>query len=98
MPWRRRRFRGTAAKARDGSVIVGTLAVRSVRGFEAARHLFRFYLPYALHFRRLVVETADMGAIGNEGKHVCIFRDKPHGRQPCAPYLGFVLVGQSHAA
>ena len=34
-------------------------------------------------------QKADVGVIGNEGKHVCIFRDKSHGRQPCAPYLGF---------
>ena len=37
-----------------------------------------------------VEEKADVGVVGNEGKHVCTFRDKSHGRQPCAPYLGFV--------
>jgi hypothetical protein len=42
-----------------------------------------------------VEENADVGVIGNEGKHVCTFREKPHGRQPCAPYLGFVWWGKS---
>ena len=35
-----------------------------------------------------------MRVIGNEGKHVCTFRDKSHGRQPCAPCLGFVWLGK----
>ena len=26
------------------------------------------------------------------------FRDKPYGRQPCAPYREGYLVGQNHAA
>ena len=70
---------------------MGTLAVRSGRVFFKARGiLFCYYLPYALHFKRLAVETADMGAVGNEGKHVCKFGDEPHGRQPCAPFLEFV--------
>ena len=45
-----------------------------------------------------VEEEADMGVIANEGKHVCTFRDKPHGRQPRAPYREGRLVGQSRAA
>ena len=35
-----------------------------------------------------------MRIIGNEGKHVSTFRDKSHGRQPCAPCLGFVWLGK----
>ena len=35
-----------------------------------------------------VEEKADVGVIGNQGKHVCTFRDNSHGRQPCARYLG----------
>ena len=34
-----------------------------------------------------VEEKAYVGVIGNEGKRVCTFRDKSHGRQPCTPYL-----------
>ena len=37
-----------------------------------------------------VEEKAGVGVIRNEGKHVCTFSDKLPGRQPCAPYLGFV--------
>ena len=39
-----------------------------------------------------------MGVVGNEGKHVFTFRDKPHGHQPCAPFGEGRLVGQSYAA
>ena len=38
---------------------------------------------------------ADMGLIGNEEKHVCTFCDRSHGRQPCAPYLGFAWWGKA---
>ena len=41
------------------------------------------------------METADIGAIGNEGKHVCTFHDKPRGRQPYAPFLG--LLGKARS-
>ena len=30
-----------------------------------------------------VEEKEKVGVIGNEGKHVCKFRDKSHGRHPC---------------
>ena len=43
-------------------------------------------------------EKVDVGVIGNEGKHACTFREKPHGRQPCAPYREDCLMGQSRAA
>ena len=42
-----------------------------------------------------VEEKADVGAIGNEGKHAYTFRDKPHGRQPCSSYLRFVWWGKA---
>ena len=42
-----------------------------------------------------VEEKADVGVIENEGKHVCTFRDKSHGRQLCAPYLGFGWWGNA---
>ena len=42
-------------------------------------------------------QKADVGVIGNEGKHVCAFRDKSHGRQQRAPYRECCLVGQSYA-
>ena len=46
-----------------------------------------------------IEEKADVyvGVIGSEGKHFCTFRDKSHGRQPCAPYQEGCLVGESHA-
>ena len=40
-----------------------------------------------------VEEKADVGVIGNEGKHVCTFRDNSDGRQPCAPYLWGLFCG-----
>ena len=45
-----------------------------------------------------VEEKADVRIIGNEGKPVCAFREKPHGRQPCALSREGCLVGQSRAA
>ena len=81
---------------------MGTLSVRSERGI-----LSRMAWPCALcdsssgsnsGSLQQVEEKADVGVIGNEGKHVRAFRDKPHGHQPCAPYREGCLAGQSHAA
>ena len=43
--------------------------------------------------KQAVEEKADVGVIGNEGKLVCTFGDKSHGRQPCAPYQEGCFVG-----
>ena len=62
MLWRRQRFRGTAAKAPHWEYYRGRPLVRGEPGmFKPHGIQFRFYLPYALHFGRLVVEAADKG-------------------------------------
>ena len=68
MPWGRRRLRGTAAKALPREYNRGHSRRRSGRGI-----LSRAAYPCAL--------TRCGRKSGNEGKHCCTLREKPHGRQ-----------------
>ena len=65
---------------------MGILAGRSGKGvFKSHGIYFVFYLPYALHFRRLVVGAADVGLSHSEGKRVCIRVSRENAQSPnCA--------------
>lgn len=81
----RNRWDFTAGKTPYGVPVVGISVVHCDREISKARDI---YISYALHFRNIVVESADMWVIRNEGKHVGTFREKLHDRQPFALYLG----------
>ena len=68
-------------KPRDGSIMVGILAVRNGRRFQVVRCGRVHSSTATAATQREVEEKTDVGVIGNDGKHVCTFRQKPHGRQ-----------------
>ena len=78
---------------------MGTLAVRSGWGILSRTAWLCALRDSISSFnsscKQEVEEKADVGVIGNEGKYVCTFRDKSHGCQRYAPYLGFVWWGKA---
>ena len=102
MPRRRRRFRGTAAKAPRWECNRGHPR-RAQRTGDFKSHGVAVCTPrqqqqHQQQLQQEVEEKADVGVIGNEGKRVYTFREKSHSHQPCAPYREGCFVGQIHAA